>query len=349
MIPFKPKKLSEQAIVITGASSGIGLATAKMAAARGARVVLSSRNSEDLDDIVRHIREAGGKALAVATDVTNYTEMEQLREEAEREYGIIDTWINNAGTSIFGKLLDVPLPEEKKLFEVNFWGVRNGCRIGVDAMRANGGVLINLGGEVSVAAIPLQGMYSATKQAVKAYTDALRLELARDQIPIAVSLIRPAAIDTPFPEHAVNRLKEGAPSLPNPTYHPDVAAEAILRCAEKPQRDVYVGASSRFFALLSAIFPEMTDSMMEKTLFEEQTKGDLLAHHEVFEGLHHAPVREGRVHGNPKGRVGGTSAYTRLSHSSLVGIAAGIGLGAGALLLARWASQESPRARSSLH
>ncbi len=352
---FHPKKLEEQTIVITGASSGIGLATAKMAAKRGAQVVLSSRNTEDLEDIVRGIREKGGKAIAVAADVSDFAEVEQIVEAVNREFGAIDGWINNAGTSIYGKLMDVPLPEEKKLFDVNFWGVRNGSRIAIQAMRDQGGVLINLGSEVSAASIPLQGIYAASKHAVKAYTDALRMELAKDEIPIAVSLIRPTAIDTPFPEHAVNRLAEGAPSLPSPMYDPDVVAEAILRCLEKPQRDVFVGASSKFIELFSTLFPQWCDAFMEKSLFEDQTKGHLEAHHEVFEGLHHAPVREGRTRGTSPGRVRKTSLFTHLSQSPLAGIAAaGIGIGIGALLVAKSSSQPgkskpAPRAQDSLH
>lgn len=312
----KLKPISKQVIVITGASSGIGLATAKMAAKKGARLVISSRNEEELQSIAEELQSFGAsRVVPVKADVSSYDDMETLRDHAISKFGRIDTWINNAGTSIYGPLLEIPLEDEKKLFDINFWGIRHGCHVAVQALKQSGGVIINLGSEVSGRSIPVQGMYSATKHAVKAYTDALRMELEKEGLPISVCLIRPTAINTPFPEHATSFLKKGEPSLPSPTYHPDVVATAILKCAEAPQRDVFVGGGSRLFDILDTFFPRMVDRMMEGMMFSEQSKGSNVPHTEAQEGLRHAPAHEGKDVGDAKGRMRTTSAYTALATS----------------------------------
>lgn len=305
---YKPVK--KQVIVITGASSGIGLATAKMAATKGARLVLASRNIEELRNIAENLPIDQEHVVPVETDVSSLADMEKLRDLALAKFGRIDTWVNNAGTSIYGPLLEIPFEDEKKLFEINFWGIRHGCHVAVDAMKRQGGVIINIGSEVSGRAIPVQGMYSATKHAVKAYTDALRMEAEKEGWPIFVSLVRPTAINTPFPEHAKNLLKEGEPSLPSPTYHPDVVAKAILKCAESPQRDVYVGGGSRLFDVLDTFFPRMVDRLMEGMMFHEQSKGTKIPHREEQEALHHPPAVEGQVLGDNSGRTRKSSLYT---------------------------------------
>ena len=305
---LKRKPLAEQVIVVTGASSGIGLATAKMAAKEGAKVVLSSRNLEDLEQIRQEITAAGGNAIAVVADVSKVEDLEHLRDAALEGYGRIDTWINNAGVSVYGNLMDLKIEDERTVFETNFWGIRNGSRIAVPELAKTNGVLINLGSEVSVRSIPLQGIYAASKHAVKAYTDALRMELEHDEIPVAVSLIRPTAIATPFPEHAKNSLREGEPSLPNPMYHPDAVAAAIIDCVEHPRRDVFVGAVSRIQSILEVVSPRFVDFIAEAMFFKEQSKGK--GHSEAEEGLDHAPKKEGNVRGKQSGIVLRESAYT---------------------------------------
>lgn len=294
---IKTRPLDQQVIVITGASSGIGLATAKMAAKLGAKVVASSRNGEDLKRLVREIANAGGEAISVVADVSKESDLERLRDRAIAKFGRIDTWVNNAAVSIYGKLMDLSFEEEKRLFEVNFWGVRHGSRIAVETLAENGGVLINVGSEVSMRSIPLQGIYSASKHAVKAYTDALRMEIEKDEVPVAISLVRPTAIATPYPEHAVNRLEKGTPSLPDPMYHPDAVAAAIVDCAVHPKRDVFVGGPAKVMAVLEALAPRFLDKVAEKMYFKKQMQGDPALHREANEGLHHAPAREGEILG----------------------------------------------------
>ncbi len=316
MSKSRMKPVAEQVMVLTGASSGIGLATAKMAAERGAKVVLCSRNEDELRAATEDIRQKGGEAVFVVGDVAIYEDLLRLKDEAIKKYGRIDTWINNAGTSLFGYLMDTSIEDERKLFETNFWGTRMGCQIAVESMRETGGTIINLGSEVSVAAQPLLGIYSASKHAVKAITDALRSELRDQNIPIEVCLIRPTAIDTPFAEHAKNNLDEGQPSLPSPLYSPDVCAEAILKSAENPQRDVYVGGPAKLSAIIDTFFPQVKD-MVAETRMKDLKKGTAVPHKEENEGLHHASAEESE-HGANEGVKFQNSLYTDLTTMSFI-------------------------------
>src|SRR5207344_3395358 len=133
------KKLSEQVVVITGATSGIGLKTARMAARRGAKLVLAARNDEALMQLVDEIREMGSEALAVPTDVTRKQDVSDLADAAVERFGDFDTWINGAGGSIYGLIRNVPVEQERKLFDLNYWGVVYGSRVAADFMRQSGG------------------------------------------------------------------------------------------------------------------------------------------------------------------------------------------------------------------
>lgn len=331
---FKTKSLRDQVIVITGASSGIGLATARMAAERGARVVLAARNAQDLEKVTNEICAAGGRATAVPADVTDAAAVDELGARALREYGAIDTWVNNAGLSIYGKLTDVPLEDKRRLFDVNFWGVVHGCRTAVRLMRGSGGVLINVGSEVSEFAIPLQGIYAASKHAVMGYTDALRLELEHDDVPIAVTLVKPSAINTPFPEHARNYMEDGVPALPPPIYAPEVVARAILHCAERPVRDVVVGGGGRLQIALNRLAPRAADKYKEAVTVNQMKAHDRT---QPREGNLEHPQADGRAWGPHKGHTMRSSLYTRAALSPLLKTmafaAAGLTLAAG---MKRW-------------
>jgi short-subunit dehydrogenase len=272
------KPLSEQTLIITGASSGIGMCTAKMAAKAGARVVLSARSDEALEQVVREIREAGGNAISVHADVAKEEELMQVARAAQQEFGGFDTWINNAGVSIFGRIEDVALEDFKRLFDTNFWGVVNGSRIALDRLRTRvtndhgfGGSIINIGSCVSDRAVPLQGMYSASKHAVKGFTDALRMEVEESQLPVSITLIKPGAIDTPYIRHAKNYLPE-EPAFPPPVYAAETVARAILHAAAHPVRDIVVGAGGKALSLMDQ-FPRIADRVMEKTMFRSQKSG----------------------------------------------------------------------------
>ena len=268
------KNIEDQVIVITGASSGIGLATARMAAQRGARVAVAAREQETLDRLSDEIKSQGGEALAVAADVTRFDHIKSLAQRTIERFGTFDTWVNNSGGSIYGRILDVPVEEERKLFETNYWGVVYGSRVAAEHLRRRGGALINLGSVASDRAIPLQAASSASKHAVKAYTDALRSELSKEGAPVSVTLIKPTAIDTPFFRHAKTYMN-AQPVEPSPMYAPQTVARAILAAAERPLRDVLVGGLAPMQSAIGRIMPRLGDWFVNATMFDGQRSNRL--------------------------------------------------------------------------
>jgi len=334
---LKLKRLEDQVMVITGGTSGIGLATAKRAAERGARVVLCSRNEPELRETVAAIEERGGTARSVVADVANQVDLERLASTAVEEFGVIDTWVNNAGVSFYGNLMDVSIEDMRRLFEVNFWGTVYGARAAVVRLRADGGALINIGSVVSDRAVPLQGAYSASKHAVKGFTDALRMELEEDSAPISVTLIKPSAIDTPYFQHAKNYMAV-EPKPPAPVYAPEVVANAVLRAAEHPIRDITIGGGGRLISALGTAMPRLTDFYMERSMFDAQ-RSDTPATERT--GNLYAPAAEGgKERGEYRGHVMKSSAYTRavLSPGKAL-LAAGLGLAVFAGIRS-WASDD---------
>lgn len=264
------KPLREQVIVITGASSGIGLATADAAARRGARLVLASRSEQTLERVTQKINGAGGEAIFVVADVSLRPDVERIATAAIARFGRIDTWINNAGVSIFGRLDEVHEEDSRRLFDINFWGVVHGSLTALPHLKQSCGTLINLGSEVSDAVVPLQGMYSASKHAVKGFTDALRVELEEvDKAPISITLVQPTAVNTPFPQHAKNYMT-AEPKLPTPQIDPSEVAEAIVKAAEAPERSVKVGLMSRLNTAAAKYSPALADKLSAKQAFRQQ-------------------------------------------------------------------------------
>ena len=319
-------------MVITGASSGIGLVTARMAARQGAKLVLNARNEEALTKIADEINESGTEAIAVAGDVGNFEDVKRLAAEAIRRFGGFDTWVNNAGVSIYGLLLDQSLEDQKRLFLTNYWGVVHGSMIAIGHLRLKGGALINVGSALSDRAIPIQGSYCASKHAVKGYTDALRMELDEEGAPVSVTLIKPSAIDTPYRQHAKNLLSV-EPLNPPPVYAPETVAEAILHCAQNPERDVYVGAGGKALSETAHYAPWLTDKVMEATMFDlQQTNRPKNGNGE--DSLY-TPANDGQERGGYPGHVAESSIYTKASLHPLLAAVMITGLGVGLVAWAR--------------
>ncbi|RYF72795.1 MAG: SDR family NAD(P)-dependent oxidoreductase [Comamonadaceae bacterium] len=287
------KPIDQQVMVITGASSGIGLCTARLAAARGARVVLVARSREVLEAIAGEIKASGGQAVAVACDVAERASVDQAALTAISAFGRIDTWVNDAGVSIYGRLDEVDERDSRRLFDTNFWGVVNGSLAALPFLKPQGGALINVGSEVSDAVIPLQGMYSASKHAVKGFTDALRVEIEDvDKRPVSITLIQPTAVNTPYPEHARNYMDK-EPKLPDPMIDPQDVAEAILTAAVEGGRDVKVGGMAVMNTIVTKVMPSLGDSLSAKQADRQQRDESPRSP----DGALHEPSHSGRTHG----------------------------------------------------
>jgi NAD(P)-dependent dehydrogenase (short-subunit alcohol dehydrogenase family) len=327
----KLKRIEDQVVVITGASSGIGLATAKMAAELGARVVLAARDPEGLASARVEIEGSGGRAITVIADVTNLDDVHSIAERATETFGGFDTWVNNAGVSIYGPIEEVPIEDARRLFDVNYWGVVHGSLTSVAHLKDHGGALINVGSVSSDRAIPLQGHYSASKHAVKAFTDALRMEIEKEEAPVSVTLIKPGAIDTPFPEHARNYM-EAEPKHPPPVYDPSVVAEAILFCAEHARRDLIVGGGGKMTAAMDNV-PRVADRYMRATMFDQQ-KMKRPSRRRRDDSLYE-PRGGGRERGNYPGMVRQRSLYTMTSMHRVATVLSAAAVGAGVVFASR--------------
>lgn len=321
----KLKPIDEQVLVITGASSGIGLVTAKAAARQGACVVLAARNESDLRRAVSEIRAAGGRAVYQVADVAEPRQVEAIAEAALREFGRIDTWVNNAAVALYGRVMEVELADMRRQFDVIYWGQVHGSRTAVTHLRSQGGALINVASALADRAIPLQGNYCAAKHALKAFTDALRMELEEEGAPISVTLVKPGSIDTPLFDKSKTYLGVEPQPVP-PVYAPEVVTEAILHYAQHPMRDILTGGMGKLLSVAND-FPRLADKYMEKTTFQSQRTdkpvGDRPSN--LYEPVAHDGGERGH---NWTGRTKGTSLYTKAAlHPELTATVAAVGLG----------------------
>ena len=294
------KGLEDQVVVLTGASSGIGLATARRLGARGAKLVLVARNDEALAELAAEIETAGGRALVAVADVGVRDEVEGVRSRAVERFGRIDTWINDAGVAIYGAATDVPWEDQRRLFDTNYWGVVAGSLEAVAQFRAqreagasDAGKLINVGSVLSDRAMIFQGPYSASKHAVKGFTDALRMELEEAGEPVSVTLIKPGAIDTTYMEHAKSHMDSEGTRNPPPSYDPELVAAAIEHACENDPRDLVIGAGGWIVGKLGQLAPALTDAAMKATGRFLQTSSE-----PPREGMRdnlYTPARDGSV------------------------------------------------------
>lgn len=343
----KLKPIKEQVIVITGASSGIGRVTARMAAEQGAKVVLAARNEEALRQIEQEINSssAPGRAAYVVADVGKEEDVRRIAQAATERFGGFDTWVNNAGVSIYGRIEEIAIEDFRRLFDTNFWGMVHGARTAVEHLRTRGGgSVINIGSAVSDRAIPLQGMYVASKHAIKGFTDSLRMELEEAGAPVSVTLIKPAAIDTPFTQHAKNYMEE-EPDFPPPVYAPEIVAQAILHAAATPARDIMVGGAAKMFQVMDKYTPRAGDRYMEATMFEQQKKSGRPETDRGDKGLYTPGGGAYAERGGYEGHVAKTSVYTQATmHPIITGaILATAGVAVAALIDAVRSEQEEDK------
>lgn len=302
--------------MITGALSGIGLATARMAVDRGARVVLAARSG---DVLVRIAAELGGptRAIHVVADVGQREDVQAVADAATAAFGGFDTWVNVAGVTVYGPLRDISQQDHERLIRTNFWGTVNGSLVAVEHLRERGGALVNVGSIASDLAFPFQGLYAASKHAVKGFTDTLRMELIAEGAPVSVTLVKPASIDTPLPQRARNYM-DREPSLPPPVYRPEEVANAILHAAAHPIRDIIVGGGGKLFVAGKEFAPGVYDHFAP-AIIALQKRPEPPRHPE---GALHVPRGAGEVRGDAPTYVMRTSTYTRATLHPLTTAAA---------------------------
>jgi short-subunit dehydrogenase len=255
-------ELEGAVVVLTGASSGIGRATAHRLAGRGARLVLAARGREALEQTRDECRAAGAEAIAVPTDVSRPEEVEALRAEAVAAFGRIDAWINNAGVMAYGTFDEVPLEWHHQVLETNLLGPLYGAAEAVRCFhdQEGRGVIVNVASLYAEMTSPIVSSYVTSKFGLLGFSRALRRDLYRHD-DVAVCCVLPGSIDTPIFRHAANHHGRETRAIP-PVSDPDRVARAIVRCLERPRKEVRIGYVSRFFALGEKVLPPVYDRVV---------------------------------------------------------------------------------------
>jgi len=259
-----------EVVVITGASAGLGRATAREFGRRGASVGLIARNQERLETAKKEIEDAGGKALAVPLDVADAAAVENAAQRVENELGPIDIWVNDAMTSVFSPIEQMTPEEYKRVTEVTYLGYVFGTLAALKRMRPrNHGTIVQVGSALAYRSIPLQSAYCAAKHAVAGFTDSLRCELVHQKSRVHVTMVQMPALNTPQFGWVKSRLPHKAQPVP-PIFQPEVAARAIYFAAHAKRREVWVGTSTVTAIVGQKFIPGLLDLYLGKTGYASQ-------------------------------------------------------------------------------
>jgi short-subunit dehydrogenase len=257
-------------IAITGASGGIGRATALAFAKQGAAIGLIARNKAALEEVKAEVESVGGKALVLPCDVSEDGALEAAAQTIEETLGPLDIWINSAMVTVFGKVEDISGEEYRRVTDVTYHGTVLGTMAALKRMKSrNRGHIIQIGSALSYRSIPLQSAYCGAKHAIRGFTDALRSELIHEKSAIELSMIQLPAFNTPQFSWARLHIDKQPQSLP-PIHDPNLAAEVVLWTAEHPQREVWVGWPTWQAVLGQKVFPGLLDRYMAKKAWSGQ-------------------------------------------------------------------------------
>ena len=260
----------QETVVITGASAGLGRATAREFGRRGARVGLLARGTAGLEAAKREINELGGRALAVPTDVADAAAMERAANAIEEQFGPIDIWINNAMTSVFSPVKDMQPDEYKRVTDVTYLGVVYGTMAALKRMLPrNRGMIVQVGSALAYRSIPLQSAYCAAKHAIAGFTDSLRCELIHDKSGVQITMVHMPALNTPQFRWVKSRMKNKAQPVP-PIFQPEVGARAIYYAAHHRRREMYVGWPTVEAMVANKIAPQILDRYLGRTGYASQ-------------------------------------------------------------------------------
>ena len=258
-------------VVITGASAGIGRATANLFGERGANVGLIARGQTGLDGAVRDVENAGGKALAISADVADYAQVNDAARQVEEFFGPVDVWVNVAFTSVFAPFVEISAEEFRRVTEVSYLGFVHGTMAALGRMRPRGhGTIVQVGSALGERSIPLQSAYCGAKHAINGFTSALRCELLHEGSGVNLTVVQMPAVNTPQFSWVRSKLPRHPQPVP-PIYQPEVAARGVLYAADHPRRRQYrVGASTTATILANRVVPGMLDRYLARTGYNSQ-------------------------------------------------------------------------------
>ena len=262
---------SPKNIVITGASAGIGRAAARAFAARGDTIALLARGQGGLDAAAKDVEAAGGTAMAIPTDVSDYAQVDSAAAQFEEAHGPIDVWVNVAFTSVFAPFSEIKADEYRRVTEVSYLGFVHGTMVALSRMRPrNAGTIVQVGSALGSRAIPLQSAYCGAKHAINGFTESVRTELMHEHSGVHITVAQMPAVNTPQFSWVRSRLPKQPQPVP-PIYQPEVAARAVLYAADHPRRKQYwVGASTAATTLGQRVAPALLDRYLARTGYSSQ-------------------------------------------------------------------------------
>jgi NAD(P)-dependent dehydrogenase (short-subunit alcohol dehydrogenase family) len=258
-------------VVVTGASAGIGRASAEAFGARGDKVALLARGEKGLAGAAAAVEAAGGEPLVVPVDVADQAQVSRAAAHVEEGLGPIDVWVNAAFTSVFAKFMDIEPDELRRVTDVNYHGYVYGTRAALERMLPRDrGAIVQVGSALAYRGVPLQTAYCGSKHAIQGFHESLRTELLHDGSNVHVTMVQMPAVNTPQFSWVLSRLPHHAQPVP-PIYQPEVAADAVLYAADHPQRREYwVGGSTAATLAANAVAPGLLDRYLARTGMKSQ-------------------------------------------------------------------------------